>query len=446
MTLGIGDAGPLGPPARGPSRAARDGPGSRARGDGGSSSRPTIAEREALAVLASVDGVGPTTLGRLLHNVGSACAVLEVAGRQGGGQALIDASRERVDGGRMSASLTAEAATLLSHAASRADDILNAIEAAGLSIMTIHDPDYPRPLRAIDLPPHVLFVAGRRAALEQSAGIAIVGTRRPTESGRRIAARIATAVARTGASVISGLAVGVDGAAHAAVVAEREANVGAGMTAAVLGGGHGRLFPRAHRTLAERIVAMDGAVVSEFAPDTTPTRGTFPRRNRIISGLADATVVVEARVRSGALITAAWALQQGRGCFLVPGRLDDPTSSGCLEFLREAGGEARVVASVDLLLEDLGLAAGVARSSASALGQPLAPLLELGETARRIGELLVNGAATADDLVALTGLPVASVLASLTLLETRGLVVGAYGRYRPAGRLAGAEPARPVPR
>ena len=206
--------------------------------------------------------------------------------------------------------------------------------------MTIDDEAYPARLRAIAEPPPVLFVRGAPASLSTTRAVAVVGTRRPTEAGRRIAARIADAVARLGAVVVSGLAIGIDGAAHAAVVS-------AGLpTVAVLGSGHDRLFPKAHRRLAAAIVDAAGAIVSELPPDAGPTKGTFPRRNRLISGLAEATVVVEAAEGSGALITARWALEQGRGCFVVPGSIDAPKSAGCLAFLREFAGEARIVAGV----------------------------------------------------------------------------------------------------
>ena len=170
------------------------------------------------------------------------------------------------------------------------------------------------------------------AALDRARAVAIVGTRRPTDGrprdrradrgrrGRRSARRSCRA-----------LRSGIDAAAHAAAV-----RAGA-PTVAVIGGGHERLYPAAHRGLAGAIVDGGGAVVSEFSPDTFRRAGHFPRRNRIISGLADATVVVEAGARSGALTTAAWALEQGRGLFIVPGRLDDPAVAGCLAFLREGG-------------------------------------------------------------------------------------------------------------
>jgi len=196
-----------------------------------------------------------------------------------------------------------------------ADHSLAVVRALDLTVVTLDDPEYPERLRRVDMPPPLLFVRGSLAALTAPASVAVVGTRRPTDKGRLIAAWIGSGLARAGAVVVSGLAVGIDGAAHAAVVAERLPTV------AVLGGGHARLFPKAHERLAEAIVAAGGAVVAELPPETPATRGTFPRRNRLVSGLSDATVVVEAGRHSGALITAGWALEQGRECFLVPGPL-----------------------------------------------------------------------------------------------------------------------------
>jgi DNA processing protein len=187
------------------------------------------------------------------------------------------------------------------------------------------------------------------------------------------------------------------------------------------------------------MVARGGAVVSEFAPDVIPTRGTFPRRNRIISGLADATVVVEAGLRSGALTTAAWALEQGRGLHLVPGRIGDPTVAGCLAFLREAAPEARIVAGVPELLEDLGLLT-VEPAGSDGPGPRQreldAVLASLGPVERTLARAIVAGGASVDELEAATRLPGATLLGALTALEVRGLVIEAFGRYRAAGPLA----------
>jgi DNA processing protein len=205
----------------------------------------------------------------------------------------------------------------------------------------------------------------------------------------------------------------------------------------VIGSGHGVLHPRAHARLAQAIVESGGAVVSELAPTVPPSRGTFPRRNRLISGLADATVVVEAPARSGALITASWALEQGRPCFIVPGAIDDPASAGCLAFLREFT-ETRVVAGIPQLIDDLGLADQIAEGRVPS--EVAATLADVGPAAARLGRELVLGRATVDELVAATGWPVASVLVGLTLLERQGLAVGIHGRFRPAGNLVLADP------
>jgi predicted Rossmann fold nucleotide-binding protein DprA/Smf involved in DNA uptake len=226
---------------------------------------------------------------------------------------------------------------------------------------------------------------------------------------------------------------------------------------AFIGGGHGRLFPRAHDRLADAIVAGGGAVVSEYAPMVEPSRGTFPQRNRLISGTSDAVVVVEAGASSGALLTASWALEQGRECFLVPGSIDAPTSAGCNGFLREWGGAARIVSGIPQLLDDLGLFAGAAlerpeepRRPASASGIVIKASLALPsvgsvlsgrtEAEQQVGEALVHGAVTVDELVAVTRRSLAEVLRALTRLETAGLAHAIHGRYAPLGALAGSNP------
>jgi len=392
-------------------------------------------ERDAWAILAGVDGLGPVAFATLLRRIGSGRAILEMAARPGGSLALVAASNERgADEGPGGIVLTGDVAAAIAQAATDGPRTLERIGSLGLEIVTLDDPGYPPRLAAVDLPPHVLFVRGEVAAMHAVHAVAVVGTRRATTAGRALATRIAGALVASGAAVISGLAVGIDGAAHAATL---EAG---GSTVAVIGGGHGRLYPRAHARLAAAVVDRGGAIVSELGPDAIPLTWTFPRRNRLISGLADATVVVEAPARSGALLTASWALEQGRECFLVPGPIDAISSAGCLSFLRDFPGSARIVSGVPQLIEDLGLAVAPTGRHATALAG--ATLTELGGTAARVGHALVDGRITVDELVAATDLPVATVLAALTLLERRGLVVGAFGRYRPAGTLAAAEPRR----
>jgi DNA processing protein len=180
-------------------------------------------------------------------------------------------------------------------------------------------------------------------------------------------------------------------------------------------------------------------VISEHAPGTLPTKGTFPRRNRIISGLADAVVIVEAPARSGALLTASWALEQGRECFFVPAAIDAPQSAGCLAWLRDYGGVARIVAGVPQLLEDLGLmpsAAFPARVPGRLLVPPSRPVraptaaarrVELSPREDRIARALLDGGTTADELVAMTGMPVAAVLA-VSPRSRRPALRSAFGR------------------
>ncbi len=399
---------------------------------GGPAARPTDdAERDAWVVLAGVEGVGPVSFGRLLAAFGSASAVLRLALLAGSAPDLAAATRDP-DGG--SATLSPAAAIAIRAAAAHPERALEPVRLAGVRIITLDDERYPSRLRLIDLPPPVLFLAGALEALDRPSAIAIVGTRRPTETGRAIAGRIADGVAALGATVVSGLALGIDGAAHAAAVRAGTPTV------AVIGGGHERLYPSAHRVLARSIADRGGAVVSEFPPDMQPSRGTFPRRNRIISGLADATVVVEAGARSGALTTAAWALEQGRGLHIVPGRLDDPAVAGCLAFLREAGPEARIVSGIPELLEDLGLLA--ARGRIPGLEGGLGATLTRTEHA--IAARLLAGQGSVDELVRATGDSSATILGALTSLEVRGLVVEAYGRYRAAGALAATRVGAPV--
>ncbi len=307
----------------------------------------------------------------------------------------------------------------------------------GVEAITAEDAGYPHRLRAIELTPPVLFVTGDPSALESPRIVAVVGTRRPTDDGRRAAARIGGVLAAVGATVVSGLAVGIDGSAHAGALLAQ------GITVAVLGSGHAHLYPAAHEALAREIVRAGGAVVAELPPDARPRAASFPRRNRIIAGLADATVVVEAGERSGALITASWAMEQGRAVFAVPGPLDRAQAVGCNRLLREHAGEARLVAGTDELVEDLGYATPLdvrrlrRERSESSPPDAGAILARLGPAEEAVVRLLLRGPATADVLVSGTDLAGATVLAVLTRLEEEGLVAGAFGRYRLAGPLDG---------
>lgn len=212
----------------------------------------------------------------------------------------------------------------------------------GIGIVTLADSDYPERLKHIHLPPPVLFVTGDLQPWDCNA-IALVGTRNASAYGISSAAFLSRELAERGLTIVSGLARGIDQTSHEAAVA-----IG-GRTIAIIGSGHGKLYPRENEKLAARIT-QNGAVISEFAPLTPPNRGNFPRRNRIISGLSLGVLVVEAPQKSGALITARYALEQNREVFAVPGRINTSKSAGCNQLI-QAG--ARCVCDADDILLDI---------------------------------------------------------------------------------------------
>ena len=270
-----------------------------------------------------------------------------LAAATGSAAALVAATGDP-DGG--SPTLTTAAAAGIRAAAARPDLALEPVRRSGVRVITLADEGYPSRLRLIELPPPVLFLAGDPAALDRPRRSPSSARDGPPRPDGRPPGGSRTASPALGATVVSGLALGIDGAAHAAAVRAGTPTV------AVIGGGHERLYPAAHRVLA-RAIAGAGAWSRSSRP--TPSRAGAPSRAATGSSAGSRTRRWWSRpgARSGALTTAAWALEQGRGLHLVPGRLDDPAVAGCLAFLREAGPEARIVAGVPELLEDLGLLA-----------------------------------------------------------------------------------------
>ena len=273
------------------------------------------------------------------------------------------------------------------------------------------DNGYPALLGQIPDPPASLWVRGE-ADLEVLAApaVAIVGARACSGYGRSVARTLATESAAAGAVVVSGLARGVDGEAH------RGALAAGGRTVAVLGCGIDRDYPAAHAELARSIVDAGGLIVSEYAPGVEPAPWRFPARNRIIAGLARATVVVEARERSGALITADFALEDGREVLAVPGEITSALSIGTNGLLRQGATPATCVADV---LDALGLE--ISRTSAS---------VPEGPGAAAVLEALAVGAVTPDEVVRATALSAAAVAAALVELELAGIVSVEEGRVR----------------
>jgi len=214
-------------------------------------------------------------------------------------------------------------------------------------IVTLNDSRYPELLKQISDPPSILFVQGDVSLLSQWQ-IAMVGSRNPSASGRDTAYEFSRYMAQGGLTITSGLAMGIDAAAHQGALATQ------GKTVAVVGTGLDRVYPAKHRELAHDI-ALTGVLVSEFSLGTAPRAENFPRRNRIISGLSLGTLVVEAAVRSGSLITARMALEQGREVFAIPGSIHNPLARGCHQLIREG---AKLVEKADDILEELGALAG----------------------------------------------------------------------------------------
>jgi DNA processing protein len=274
--------------------------------------------------------------------------------------------------------------------------------------------DYPPLLATIHDPPGLLFVRGEILACDALA-VAIVGSRHATAYGKRMAWQLAGGLARAGFTIVSGLARGIDAAAH------RGALDAGGRTIAVLGSGVLAVYPPEHEPLADEVVAR-GAVVSEVPPLEAPARGAFPQRNRLVSGMSLGTVVVEAADRSGALITARLAGEQGREVFAVPGPADGRMSRGCHRLIRDG---ATLVETADDVIDQLG---PLFQPATTAAGRPVrAPAeLRLDDVERQVLDAVDaggdGGPTSIDDVVAATGLAASRVLATIGVLEMRRIL------------------------
>ena len=276
------------------------------------------------------------------------------------------------------------------------------LDVPGNELIAWDDPGYPDALLELGFAPPVLFFRGRRELLNRPA-LAIVGSRSASAQGLDNARDFARALSDAGLTIVSGLALGVDAAAHEGALA------GASSTLGVVGTGLDRVYPARNRELAHAI-AERGGLLSEFVPGTPPRALNFPRRNRLISGMARGVLVVEAALQSGSLITARYAGEQGREVFAIPGSIHSPLAKGCHRLIREG---AKLVETAEHVLEELGMA-GAGRPLQSARAAPMSgsPVLAaLGEDP-----------AFVDTLVARTGLPADAILAELTGLELEGRV------------------------
>ena len=295
--------------------------------------------------------------------------------------------------------------------------VLEETERIGGRALIPDDPEYPALLRVIPDAPPVLFALGNLTLLD-GPGVAIVGSRNHSSYGGEVARALAWGAAASGLVVVSGMARGLDAVAHAAAL-----DAGGG-TIGVLGNGLGVIYPSANRELYQR-VAAGGLLLSEFPPGERPTAGSFPRRNRLISGLARVTVVIEAAEGSGALITAGTGLDQGREVMVVPGNITTPQSVGANRLIRD--GAAPLLGLEDLLAHYP--EAVRAESYPGALPTPPRPLPEgIGEGGRAIADLLGPVPIQLDDLAGRSGRPPQELLAELCALEIAGVVAQGPGR------------------
>ena len=350
----------------------------------------------ATVALSLVPGVGPQRLRHIVATFGSA-------------QAALDAPQSRLQSlegiGRAAATAIKEA---------RPEDgarVLSQLASLGARVLVAGQPEFPAKLEEIHDPPPLLYVWGDTSLLTR-ASVAFVGSRDHTTYGAEAARILATAVAHR-AVIVSGMARGIDAIAHAAALDAGCGSIG------VLGNGFGVIYPAANRALYERMVAH-GCLVTEHPPGERPHAGSFPRRNRLISGLSRAVVVVEADVKSGALVTANEGLEQGRPVLAVPGPITSRTSAGCNKLIQQGAKPALCAADI---LEELGLASGM-RELGLALSTPAprVPPIDLSGLQLTLWSRMTTEPQHVDALVAATQTGAANVLGALTELELRGLV------------------------
>lgn len=350
--------------------------------------------------LACVPGIGPRLRQVLLERFGShqavfAASAVQIAALPGFGRkaaaAITDPAGERTAG-----------------------EVIDLCRRRGVTVLAEGKHGYPPLLSRIADPPGILFLRGTIEPCD-SLAVAIVGARHATTYGRKVAWQLAGGLARAGYTVVSGLARGIDAAAH------RGALDAGGRTLAVLGNGVLDVYPPEHADLASEVAAR-GAVLGEALPLAAPYPGCFPQRNRVVSGLSLGTVVVEASSRSGALITARIAGEQGREVFAVPGPIDSRMSRGCHDLIRDG---ARLVQSVDDVLEELG---PLFETTTSAAGHPIqSPAeLQLADLERQVLDacdgIRTAGPVGIDDVVAACGLAASQVIAAVGVLEMRRIL------------------------
>lgn len=372
------------------------------------------AEQLAAVALQNISGIGPTYAKRLVDEAGSFGAVF------GGGEELAErAGIPPALGGRMVAGKKA--------AFEKAEKQLAQARQRGMTVVVPTEDRYPARLKEIPDPPMALYIYGEATPQDELA-IGVVGTRKATAGGLAMAREIARELASSGITIVSGLALGIDASAH-----EGAKEADGGRTIAVLGTGADVCYPPGNRSIYERLArGEDGAIVSEFPPGTKPEPFHFPIRNRVISGLSLGVVVIEAPERSGALITAHVAMEQGREVFAVPHPARSAAGAGANKLIREG---AHLVERVEDILSVIDYQARLLRSRQTA---PKPEVVESGDRpTSRIYELVRDGVQGLDEIVEKSGQAVSAVLAELTRLELDGRIRRvASSTFRTVGRQA----------
>lgn len=353
--------------------------------------------REALVALNMIERIGPVRLRALLERFGEPAAIL-------------GASRSALEKVPGIGPDTAEAIATWEQTVDLAGE-LKRIEDFGCRILIQEDEEYPPLLKEIYDPPIVLYVKGRLEPRDRNA-IAMVGSRRTTHYGMEAARKLAYQLAYLGVTVVSGGARGIDTAAHQGALLAK------GRTVAVLGTGINVVFPAENRELFERIAA-NGAVLTQFPFNRKADRQTFPIRNRIVAGMTLGTVVVEAGLHSGALITAGMAVDNGRQVFAVPGRIDSPQSKGCHDLIKKG---AKLCESAEDILSEFEYLFPTSRRPAAAAEGGSLPGLTLTESEQRVYDCLGAEEITMDEVIRATGLPASAVSVALLGLEMKRLI------------------------
>lgn len=352
-------------------------------------------ETISLITLSLIEGVGSTIIQKLLNFFGSAEEALiasyeelsKVMGLSPGVCHKIVSQRHKVP----------------------LKEELSLIEQHACQVITIHDSSYPERLKAIFDPPQILYVKGQLAP-QDALAIAIVGSRRATSYGRMMSEKLSEELASKGFIIISGFARGIDSAAHRGAI-----NAG-GETIAVMGNGLSIVYPPENARLMEEIIA-NGAVISEFPIKTPPLGANFPRRNRVISGLSLGTLIVEASEKSGSLITAKFALEQGREVFAVPGEISSRMSKGTNYLIKQG---AALVETVDDILDALSLDLPKTPKGSPQMETP--PDIKLGDDEQIIWDLLSQKPRHIDEIARASELPLSKISSVLVMLELKGII------------------------